>query len=488
VKTDAARRNLLPAAILAPFCLFAAFLFLAPLSFSSETLQDWWWAGLHFWRLPVLRHAFELLVPFIPLMILIMPDDAFQGMLHRTEGMRRAVMDFARRPAFFFPALFLVLWIFRSTSLIFGDAVFYVTDLIPGQAFSERGLVITFDSIGATMFYSLGYRYAHLYFDIDVLTWYNVFGLGCLMVFLAWAWANRGKGRFLGSGLILLLLFTGNWSQSTLGAPEHYGQLLLASLAFGILAVEALRGREPTWKACLAYSLGAFFHLEIGWLLPALIYLIVRRWKEDPPATRQLALLSLVIPALLTGSLVYSMGFDLSFAAESNSAKGKIIPLIGPDHPYSGQHFQYRTFDPRHLAHILQELLLMGWPGVILLAGAGPRLDWRRVFRDPAAVFLFIFFGGALLLNLLWNPDLEFWRDQDLFSIAGLALCLLGAYLAFGPPGEGLGGGYRTRLFTAALLGGLAWRVPVILYHSVLALNYGNPQNFGAWWPFAVGG
>jgi len=474
------------AAALAPLCMVAGFLFLAPLFVTEIVLQKWWWAGLHFWRLPVLPVAWGVVAALIPVAVLLAPDDVYT---RARSAVRARIAELPPRllhPAALLCAGIFLLWIFRSVSLIFGDAYFYVTDLIPTQAFSDRGMIIMFDSVGATFMYSFGYRFANLWFGLDVLQWYNVAGIATLLAFLAWAWRARGRRRFLGTGLVLALLFTGNWSQATMGAPEHYGQLLLAILAFSILAWESFEGREPTWKPCLAYSLGAFFHLGIGWMFPALLWLVVRRWKRDNSIERTFALLAMILPALLTGVMTYDLGFDLTFFTASNAGKGKFIPLIGPTHPWSGANYQYATFDPRHLAHIAQEVVLMGWPGLLLIAGALPHAEWRWFARNEKGVFLLAMLGGALLLCLLWNPDLEFWRDQDLFSMVGIPVCLVGVVAVLGPPGDRMSPALRQRLLAAALLGGLAWRIPVILYHSVLALNYFDSGVTGAWWPFEV--
>lgn len=474
------------ALLLLPACLFVAFLFLAPLLVDHALLQKWWWGGLHLWKFPLVPLTVQVLGPFLPLMVMLLPEEHFQILRARLVAIGSVLARWLSHPAAAAVAAILFLWTFRSMHLIFGDAFFYTTDLMPKQAFSTRGFLIMFDSVGATLLYSMGFRFAKLYLNIDIVTWYNLAGIATTMLFLAWAFANRGKGRLFALPISLALLFLGNWSQATFGAPEHYGQLLLAILAFAILSDEALRGREPLWKPCLAYSLGAFFHSGIGWLLPALLFVIWKCWRAEDRTGRQFALMAMLIPALMTGALIYHLGFDISFFSQSNAAMGKLIPMLSPDHPYSGQFYHYSTFDPRHLAHILQQIFLMGWPGIILLAAAGPRIEWRQFLANPRGGVLLVGFACMLAFCLLWNPDLEFWRDQDLFSGIGLMVCLLGIYGVLGPAGERLTAPQRDRILLAAIVGGLAWRVPVILYHSVLAMNYANPLNFGAYWPFAL--
>lgn len=468
-----------------PLCAAAGFLFLAPYMLEPGLLQVWWWAGLHVWGMPHLTLAWCLLVPLVPLLVLGLPRERLAGLCRTARNLSQAAYRRAGHPAFVILVVIIVAWIFRSSTLMFGDSQFYVSDLIPSQAASERGLVIMYDSVGATMLYSLGYSIVRPVFALEVLTWYQVAGLATLAVFLCWALLRRSPTGSLAAAPALLLLFSGNWSQATLGSPEHYGQLLLASLAYAILALEALDGRQPLWKPCLAFAIGAFFHLGIVWLLPSLVYLFTRRWRHEQIDDRWMALLAIVIPALLTGGLLYYFGFDLSFTADSNAARGKLIPFLDPTHPYSGGvKYHYSTFDLRHLAHIGQEMLLMGWPGLLVLAASAMSIQWRALLQQPGFQFLLVFFAGTLVFNLLWNPDLEFWRDQDLFSIIGLALCLLGTWPLLTRQ-EGLESPQlRLCIYAMALAGGLAWRAPVVLYHSVYAINYFEPGNLGTVWPF----
>lgn len=471
-------------AALGPLCAVVAFFFLADLWFGGTVLREWWWAGLHLWPLPV---AGRVALALVPLFVLALPNGAFDDLRRDAHARWQRRPPWLTHPAFLFPAGFLALWLFRSSHLIFGDGIFYTTDLIPSQAVSDRGLIINYDSIGATWLYSWGYRQASFFLGLDPLRWYNLAGLVTLLAFLGWLWISRERGRTLAAPACLLLLFAGNWSQATMGPPEHYAQLLLASLAFAILAVGALEGREPLWKPLLAYALGAFFHLGMGWIFPAVVYLAIRRWRQETTEGRWLAMYAVAIPAFLTLGLAYYHRFDLTFFLQGNAARGKLIPFLDPQDPFSGEFYQYSTLAPRHLAHIAQEVLLMGWPGVIALAGGAAAIDWRRVVLEPAGQFLLVLLASTLAFNLLWNPDLGFWRDQDLFSIIGLAMCLLGAWAVLGPPGEGMDPALRTRLVAAAIAGGLAWRLPVIVYHSLLSPNYWSPVIVEAAWPFPPG-
>lgn len=490
--TSGPARLPLSALLIAPLCGFVMFLFLTARLFPTgvpspcvepNLLRDWWWGGLQLWAFPL---AYQVLAPLVPIIVLLLPARVFEEASAKTSGLFRRLYNTLRHPALLFGAGALLLWFCRSATLGFGDSEFYTTDLIPSQAFSERGVFVGYDSVGASLLNSLGYRYAHLALAVNALEWYQVFGIACLLGFFAWIYSTRHRGRHLAGGAAMLLLFSANWSQTTFGAAEHYGQVMLAMAAFAILAVEALNGREPLWKPCLAYAIGAFFHLLIAWLLPALLFLVVACWRRESRDGRALALCALLLPAFLTGSLCYFLGFDLSFLSSSNAAEGKLIPFLSPMDPYSGgPNYHYATLDPRHLTHIAMENLLMGWPGILLLAAGIPHLSYRYLYKDRAGAFLLVLLGSALLFSLLWNPDLEMWKDQDLFSMPGLMWCLLAAYALLGPAGARTDPDVRRRLLAAAVLGGLAWRLPVILFHGPLDPNYVTPSLLRAVCPFS---
>ncbi|MCC6547858.1 hypothetical protein IT570_11900 [Candidatus Sumerlaeota bacterium] len=486
-----ARRRLLSALLILPFCLLLLALFLAPRfagvatalpCTDSNPLREWWWAGLQVWRFPV---AYRMACAMAPLLVLLLPETVFAQAMDGARSLRQRTPAWLEHPFALLTIAALVLWLLRSASLSFGDSQFYVTDLIPRQAESVRGMFLDYNSPGASIVYSLGYRHAKMLFSASPLLWYQVAGIASLLVFLSIVYTYRHRVRMAGP-VAMLLLFAGNWSQTTFGAAENYGQVLLCVVAYGILGVEAVAGRAALWKPCLAFAMGAFFHLIIGWLLPSLLLLVVWRWRAEDLNGRLLAIVSLVLPAALTGALCYHLGFDISFMSGGNAAEGKLIPFLGPMDPYSGgPNYHYSTLDPQHLAHIAQVNLLMGWPGIVALVVALPFVSGAAFLRDRATQFLAAVLACALLFNLLWNPDLEMWKDQDLFSLPGVAWCLLGAHLFTGNALAGVTREARLRLLATAIIAGLAWRAPVALYHSVLSENYANPGMLVAPCPFA---
>lgn len=466
----------LAALLLLPLSGFVVFLAIADWFFpfpDSLILRDWWWGGVQLWDFPT---PYRLAPALLPLAILLLPERSLGEVASMGRRAAASIPQALFHPAALLGVAILGLWIFRSVALAYGDADFYARVVTPQEAFSLRGVLIRYDSIGATLLYTLGYRLTNLWFSLDVVTAHNVLGLLAPLGFLIWVYTNRARGRVLGGAVAVTLLLMGNWSQATLGPVEYYGQVLLAILVFAILGVEALRGREPLWKPALAFSLGAFFHLMIGWIFPALAYLVWKRWRHEDEAGRTWAAAAMVIPAFLTGSLAYYFGFDLSYFSDSHALEGKIIPLIDPMHAYTGVNYQYSTFDPQHLVHILTEALLMGWPGVILLTAGAPYIRWKALWRDRPGIFLLLILAPTIAFNFLWNPDLRFWRDQDLFCWIGLGLTLAGVYMVMGPPGEAMPARTRRRLLLAALVGAATWRLAVMLHHSVLSENYLRPE------------
>lgn len=485
-----ARARMMAALFIAPFAMVLLALFFAPAFVPAGSgppcsgpnpLREWWWAGLQMWSFPGL---YRVLCALAPLIVLLVPESFFVQACASASALFQRVRGFLAQPFALFLAAGVVLWLLRTSSLSFGDSQFYVTGLIPEQAQSRRGMFLDYNSVGATLLYSFGYRLAHMIIGATPLLWYQVAGILSLVAFLGFVYTYRHKAQLAG-GVAVLLLFAGNWSQVTFGAPENYGQVSLCVVAYAMLALEAIRGREPLWKPCLAFAVGAFFHLIIGWLLPSLLLLMAWRWRAEDLNGRLLAIVALVLPAALAGGICYHLGFDVSFLTSGNAGEGKLIPFLSPTDPYSGgPDYHYSTFDPQHLAHIAQVNLLMGWPGILAVLATLPILPLRSFLRERATQFLMVVLACALAFNLLWNPDLEMWKDQDLFSLPGLAWCLLGAFIFAGNALVDVRRETRMRLLAAVIIGGLAWRIPLALYHSILSANYANPELLTAPCPF----
>lgn len=448
-----------------PVLAAGAFVFFAPKLLDPRTAREWWWAGVQLWaQSPVLSVG----VLLGPVWLLLLSRDSFGNIEAWVEGRLDAA---ARLPGFALFGIAAVLcWLLRHTDLRIGDATFYATQLVPTEAFSERGAYLSYDELLSSAIGVLGYRYTHRLFHWDPITWYNVLGLAVTLGVASWLWVRRNRFALL-SWPVLLMMVSGNWTQVGMGPVEHYGAVTAFLFLFGILAHESLRGRMAAWPACLAFSIGAAFHLLVAWFFPALVFLLWRRWRKESPDGRLAMVLAMGIPAVLTVSTAYFLGFDLAFFFQSHGAQAKLLPLVDRSDPNMANLIFYGgVFDPKRLTHVGCVLLLMGWPGLLMLSVLLPssRGSWWRL---DTVRFAAIFAAGGVAFAFLWNNELPYFLDQDLFGVAGLGLCYLAGVLV---AESGEAGRWRPALL-AAIASALCWRLAVLLYHSVQSPSYLAP-------------
>lgn len=468
------RERLRLLAALAPVLALGAFLLLARDLLGQETAKAWWWLGVPLWdyRAPM-RQVIAAMIVLWPAIVLVQDEASITRFLARLSSAR----DWCRARIGPFAAVTLIgalLWVFRHTDLRYGDATLYATQTVPREAFSVRGVFVRYDEMLSYGLGTLGYRYARGWFELDPITWYNLFGLAFTGGFLGWLWRRRHRGALLGGGAVLAALLLGNYTQTMMGPVEHYGQMTALMVAFAILSVEALRGDEPLWKPCAAYSCACAFHLLPGWLFFALAFVVVSRWRSESRDGRTAAVVALALPAFLAVSLVHYWGFDLHYFFDSHGAQVKLVPFVDPRDPYIADVIQYTgVFHPMRLAHLLNVVVLMGWPGLLAMAASLPFLP--RAWWSRAEVrFAFVFLASCIAFLMLWNNELPMVIDQDLFGFAGLGFCLVGA-LALHERLRALSAEDAARLVLGILGSALLYRVCVLLHHSVFSPSYAEP-------------
>lgn len=455
--------------ILPLMALLAAFAF-APEFFGEFRAQEWWWAGLSLWDFSLAARAFLIAMPFL---ILWMPEGAVGTLWAKSRALASRLATL--QPFWLLTLGILVFWVFRQTDLRYGDSIFYARELIPGQAFSDRGVYLSYDEMLASAYGSVGFRYLKSFFHFDPVTAYNFLNLTLTFGFFAVLWAFRERRVLFLSLVPAMFLISGNWNQVMMGAVEHYGGVMMCTAGFMIFAIEALAGRVRLWVPCLFFSVGAAFHLGIGWFFPALVLLVVTRWKHESRGGRTATLLALTGPAFMYLCIAYFFGFDLGYFFKSHASQVKMLPFLKQNDPYIADNIFYTSVtEPRRLAHLGSEVLLMGFPGIIAILAFLP-FRGKAFLAHPASKFLLLAAACGFAFIFLWNNELPYYVDQDLFSFVGVPLCFIGALLAAGDDGGRWLGPHRERILLAILSVPLLWRVMNLLHHSVLSQNYSSP-------------
>jgi len=455
--------------ILPTMLLLSAYAF-APEMFGTFRAQEWWWAGLGLWDFPAALRALLIAIPFA---ILWLPA---HGVSLLWEKSRALVAPIQSLPPFWLLTLgIVVFWVFRQTDLRFGDSIFYARVLIPEQAFSDRGVYLSYDELLASVIGSVGYRYLQSFFHWDPVTSYNFLNLTLTFLFFAALWVFRERRALFLTLVPAMFLISGNWNQVMMGGMEHYGGVMMCTAGFMIFAIEALSGRMRLWVPCLFFSVGAAFHLVIGWFFPTLALLVLSRWRHESREGRIAAILALTGPAFVYLCIAHYFGFDLGFFFKSHASQVKMLPFLKADDPYISDNIFYSSVvEPRRLAHLTSEIFLMGFPGLMAMAAFLP-FRGGAFLRHPAAKFLLLAAVCGLTFIFLWNNELPYYVDQDLYSFVGLPLCFIGGVLAAGDDAGRWLGENRERALLAVLSAPLIWRVMNLLHHSVLSQNYSSP-------------
>lgn len=246
---------------------------------------------------------------------------------------------------------------------------------------------------------------------------------------------------------ILALLATGGWIRIFAGHFEVYAPLVVAVLAYLVLALEVLRGRRPLWTAALALGLCGWVHAVSVLLVPGHVWLVLRRGEGLGGAARRLALGAAVA---LAPPVLFALGC-LAFGAadELGAALAKALQVLGRDPDPAATRWWVRGWGGapsvgtdvvflsaahwKYVANAAWLLMPFALPGALLLAlrrRGGPAPDARaRLLLFATAPFV----AYAFALRPFWGP----W-DWDLFSLAALGG---GAWLAHRlaavlPPGE----------------------------------------------------
>jgi hypothetical protein len=289
-------------------------------------------------------------------------------------------------------------------------------------------------------------------------------------------WAFREKRVLFLTLVPAMFLVSGNWNQVMMGAVEHYGGVMMCTAGFMIFAVEALAGRVGLWVPCLFFSVGAAFHLGIGWFFPALVPCSSFRAGATNRARAALppSWPSWGLRACTSASRT-TFGFDLGFFFKSHASQVKMLPFLKQNDPYIADNIFYSSVvEPRRLAHLASEILLTGFPGIVAILAFLP-FRGKAFMSHPASKFLLLAAVCGLTFIFLWNNELPYYVDQDLYSFVGVPLCFIGGILAAGEDGGRWLGVHRERVLLAILSVPLLWRVMNLLHHSVLSQNYSSP-------------
>jgi len=322
------------------------------------------------------------------------------------------------------------LWIFRSTDLRYGDSEF-LTDLVPRETASVGANIDYQEILDCTLHCRL-YAHLHRLFSLDIVTVFNLIGVSATLIGLAIVWPRWRRRAGLPAGLVLLLWFTTGWSQLVFGHVEYYTSVAVVLLIYATLAMEHLERDDgpPFWVCSFVAGLAACFHMLAGWIWPTLAVLFwhgIRRRDRSPSRLLATGVPAFLLPIAASVGIATLYGFPPARFSTTHLAHLKFIFLLTPDSAAAHNAiYQYPFLSFSHMRDILNELVRAAWPGIVLVLGllsAGRR---ARLFRQPTVQFWLVAAVSLQVFIMVWNTDLGFIRDWDLFAVVALGWTGLG--------------------------------------------------------------
>jgi hypothetical protein len=183
------------------------------------------------------------------------------------------------------------------------------------------------------------------------------------------------------------------------GYVESYSFRFVLMFFCSLSAIIDYQSNRIRLRTILLLIASLAFHLSSGVLIPAIIYLVIRKYSS---ARRAIIFILAALGALLIG-IAYLVLFS------SVPLEGIMVPF------YSTQSNAYWLLSSQHL-YDLVNLILLNLPLLLLVVFIS---SLRRIFFKP---FFLLLIGPALIFILLVDPKLGAFRDWDLFLIASAPL------------------------------------------------------------------
>jgi tetratricopeptide (TPR) repeat protein len=248
----------------------------------------------------------------------------------------------------------------------------------------------------------------------QLVSW--VSGALFLLVSAIFAWTYfKGSDKSI---LAFSLLCSGGYMLLFFGYVENYPPLIFAVAMFCMAGLLILEGKLPSWSILIPTALALLLHVVAATLIPAAVYLVVRRTKLG----KGFSLLSVGKRGLMIGIAGLVSAFAVAWWATLDLyVRFAFVPIIADRFTLA----RYTLFSLEHLGDYLNMVLMMA-PGVLVFLSALLMLRKGDRQASPAMMFLFIVTASTQAAIFLLDPKLGMSRDWDLFAFSGVPLLLLG--------------------------------------------------------------
>jgi len=248
--------------------------------------------------------------------------------------------------------------------------------------------------------------------DIGVALSYQILSALSGMVFVVLLVKYARENIESNQLLFILLVSCGGFIQLFFGDVENYSVTAVLVMWYFLIAARTLSGKASLVTASLILGLAMCFHLEAGFLLPSLAYMIYKLRKKGKPA---LSFTIMLIPVAMVGTcmvLFHLSGIlpieNLWLYSHATAHGGNIASVIPPlTVPYYLEMFN---------------LLILLFPSVLLLPIS---LTYAKGSASRINGFLITATGFLLLLPLGWKAALGVLNDWNLYAIVAIPGSLL---------------------------------------------------------------
>jgi hypothetical protein len=274
-----------------------------------------------------------------------------------------------------------------------------------------KGFHATHDEMWELYIHSKFWLYTNDRFGWSVAASYQVLSCaaGAVFVFLMLAWCRRLVPAH--RPLAFVACVSGGYMQLFFGDVENYTLMTTLVMGYFVASASALDRRTSILYPALLLATALTFHLEAGFLLPSLVYLLFVASRRQPGSHIVAALIGFVV--VVAGTLVFFhlAGLHINDLIAHSQAFGDSGPfrqmLATPSLDY--------YFQIANLAFLLAPF----W--VILFA----LVLYRRIPLDAVNVHLIVAAAGVTALVIGWKAQLGVYNDWNLFAMAAVPIALL---------------------------------------------------------------
>jgi len=228
-------------------------------------------------------------------------------------------------------------------------------------------------------------------------------GLLFMLLLVKYAKENIESERLL----FVLLVSSGGFMQLFFGDVENYSITIVIVMWYFLMAARVMNAKTSVINAAFILGLAMCFHLEAGFLLPSLVYLVYKAPNREKPL---FSLMLMMIPFVMVGIcmlLFHLSGIlpweNLWLYSHATAHRGNISSVLPP------------LSIPYYLEML--NLLILLFPSVLLLPLG---MILRKTFLRKIDAFFITATGFLMLLPLAWKASLGVQNNWNLYAIVAI--------------------------------------------------------------------